>query len=159
MCGKAPPLANTPASGSQQATQLSPRAAPPAECRNRKSITEVKPSNLWGAHQNEGNYERGCTFKHFRVPTPLSTWQNAPLPKNTEFRSSKQAVQLSPRAALHALCFTSTYLSKYVSFSCKSMCIDIYRRQLRWSSPSVNWSVIRMQFFLQAQSSVCKPSD
>jgi hypothetical protein len=33
---KAPPLANTPASGSQQATQLSPRAAPPAECRNRK---------------------------------------------------------------------------------------------------------------------------
>ena len=28
----APPLANTPASGSQQAAQLSPRAAPPAEC-------------------------------------------------------------------------------------------------------------------------------
>ena len=109
--------------------------------------------------QNEGNYERGCTFKHFRVPTPLSTWQSAPLPKYTESGSSKQAAQLSPRAALHALCFTSTYLSKYVSFSCKSMCIDIYRRQLRWSSPSVNWSVIRMQFFLQAQSSVCKPSD
>ena len=51
MCGKAPPLANTPANGSQQATQLSPRAAPPAECRNRKSITEVKPSNKRGAHQ------------------------------------------------------------------------------------------------------------
>jgi len=51
MCGKAPPLANTPASGSQQATQLSPRAAPPAECRDRKSITEVKPSNKRGAHQ------------------------------------------------------------------------------------------------------------
>ena len=50
MCGKAPPLANTPANGSQQATQLSPRAAPPAECRNRKSITEVKPSNKRGAH-------------------------------------------------------------------------------------------------------------
>ena len=50
MCGKAPPLANTPANGSQQATQLSPKAAPPAECRNRKSITEVKPSNKRGAH-------------------------------------------------------------------------------------------------------------
>ena len=36
MRGKAPPLANTPASGSQQATQLSPRAAPPAECHDRK---------------------------------------------------------------------------------------------------------------------------
>ena len=33
---QAPPLANTPASGSQQATQLSPRAAPPAECHDRK---------------------------------------------------------------------------------------------------------------------------
>ena len=107
---------------------------------------------------NEGNYERVCTFKHFRVPTLLSTLQNAPLPKNTEFGSSKQATQLSPRAALPALCFTSTNLSKYGSFSCKSMCIDIYRRQLRWSSLSVNWSVIRMQFFLQAQSSVCKLS-
>ena len=85
------------------------------------------------------NHERGCTSKHFRVPTPLSSLQNAPLPKNTESGS--------------------TNLSKYGSFSCKSMCIDIYRRQLRWSSPSVNWSVIRMQFFLQAQSSVCKPSD
>ena len=27
---------NTPASGYQQATQLSPRAAPPAECHDRK---------------------------------------------------------------------------------------------------------------------------
>ena len=115
-------------------------------------------SNLWGAVQKAGNHERGYTSKHFRVPTLLSTLQNAPLPKNTEFGSSKQATQLSPRAALPALCFTSTYLSKYGSFRCKSMCIDIYRRQLRWSSPSVNWSVIRMQFFLQAQSSVCKLS-
>ncbi len=41
----APPLANTPDSGSQQASQLSARAAPPAECRDCKSITEVKPSN------------------------------------------------------------------------------------------------------------------
>ena len=49
---KAPPLANTAASGSQQATQLSPRAAPPAECRNRKSISEVRLSNKRGAHQN-----------------------------------------------------------------------------------------------------------
>ena len=55
--------------------------------------------------------------------------------------------------------FPSTNLSKDGIFSCKSMCIDIYRRQLRWSSLSVNWSVIRMQFFLQAQSSVRKPSD
>ena len=36
MCGEAPPLANTPASGSQQAPQLSPRAAPPAECHDGK---------------------------------------------------------------------------------------------------------------------------
>ena len=112
-----------------------------------------------GNGQKSGNHERGCTSKHFRVPTLLSILQNAPLPKNTESGSSKQATQLSPRAALPALCFTSTYLSKYGSFSCKSMCIDIYRRQLRWSSLSVNWSVIRMQFFLQAQSSVRKPSD
>ena len=91
MCGKAPPLANTPASGSQQATQLSPRAAPPAECRDRKSITEVKPSNKRGAHQNAGNHERGYTFKHFRVPTLLSTLQNAQLPEYTEFGSSKLA--------------------------------------------------------------------
>ena len=55
--------------------------------------------------------------------------------------------------------FPSTNLSKYGIFSCKSMCIDIYRRQLRRSSLSVNWSVIRMQFFLQARSSVRKPSD
>ena len=33
---EAPPLANTPASGSQQATQLSPMAAPPAECHDRE---------------------------------------------------------------------------------------------------------------------------
>lgn len=44
-CGKAPPLANTPASGSQQAAQLSPRAAPPAECHYRKIKSEVKPSS------------------------------------------------------------------------------------------------------------------
>ena len=49
-CCKAPPLANTPASGSQQATQLSPRAAPPAECHDRKIKSEVKPSNKRGAH-------------------------------------------------------------------------------------------------------------
>ena len=40
---EAPPLANTPASGSQQATQLSQRAAPPAECHDRKIKSEVKP--------------------------------------------------------------------------------------------------------------------
>ena len=72
-----------------------------------------------GNGQKAGNHERGCMSKHFRVPTLLSTLQNAPLPKNTEFGSSKQAAQLSPRAALHALCFTSTYLSKYGSFRCK----------------------------------------
>ena len=36
-----------------------------------------------GNGQNEGDHERGCTSKHFRVPTLLSTLQNAPLPKNT----------------------------------------------------------------------------
>ena len=40
-CGKAPPLANTPASGSQQATQLSPRAAPPAECLEPQNKMET----------------------------------------------------------------------------------------------------------------------
>ena len=34
--GVAPPLANTTASGSQQAAQLIPKAAPPAECHDRK---------------------------------------------------------------------------------------------------------------------------
>jgi hypothetical protein len=67
MCGKAPPLANTPASGSQQATQLSPRAAPPAECRNRKSISEVIPSNNRGAHQN---VLKRVNSRH-EVPNPL----------------------------------------------------------------------------------------
>ena len=46
---------------------------------------------------NEGNYERGCTFKHFRVPTLLSTLQNAPLPKDTGSGSSKQTTQLNLR--------------------------------------------------------------
>ena len=90
----------------------------------------------WFIYQQK--LQRRCMETEIHVPTLLSTLQNAPLPKNTEFGSSKQATQLSPRAALHALCFTSTYLSKYGSFRCKSMCIDIYRRQLRWSSLSVN---------------------
>ena len=110
---------------------------------SRKSVGTYMYLNLYRRYREmgkkTGNHERGCTSKHFRVPTPLSSLQNAPLPKNTESGS--------------------TNLSKYGSFSCKSMCIDIYRRQLRWSSLSVNWSVIRMQFFLQAQSSVRKPSD
>ena len=41
-----------------------------------------------GNVKKAGNYERGCTSKHFRVPTPLSTWQSAPLPKYTESGSS-----------------------------------------------------------------------
>ena len=44
--GVAPPLANTLASGSQQAAQLSPRAAPPAECHDRKKLN--RPTK--GAH-------------------------------------------------------------------------------------------------------------
>ena len=50
---QAPALANTPASASQQAAQLRPRAAPPAECHDGKSISKVKPSNKKGAHQFE----------------------------------------------------------------------------------------------------------
>ena len=50
-----------------------------------------------GNGQKAGNHERGCTSKHFRVPTLLSILQNAPLPKNTEFGSSKQTTQLSLR--------------------------------------------------------------
>ena len=41
--------------------------------------------------ENAGNHERGYTFKHFRVPTLLSTLQNAQLPEYTEFGSSKLA--------------------------------------------------------------------
>lgn len=53
----------------------------------------------------------------------------------------------------------STNLSKYGSFSCKSMYMDIYRHQLQqWSSLSVNRSVVRILFFLQAQSCLRKPS-
>ena len=79
---------------------------------------------------------------------------------HSRLRSSAQGL-LFMLCALHPLISLNTEASvaKYGSVSCKSMCIDINRRQLRWSSPSVNWSVIRMQFFLQAQSSVCKPSD
>ena len=78
----------------------------------------------------------------------------------SRLRSSAQGL-LFLLCALHPLISLNTEASgaKYGIFSCKSMCIDIYRRQLRWSSLSVNWSVIRMQFFLQAQSSVRKPSD
>ena len=72
MCGKAPPLANTPASGSQQATQLSPRAAPPAECRDRKSITEVKPSNKRGAHQFDAK-TIASVHENERIYTDAST--------------------------------------------------------------------------------------
>ena len=35
------PLANTPASGSQHAAQLSPRAAPPAECHEARGKNRV----------------------------------------------------------------------------------------------------------------------
>ena len=90
-----------------------------------------------GNGQKAGNHERGCMSKHFRVPTLLSTLQNAPLPKNTEFGSSKQATQLSPRAALPALCFTSTYLSKYRSFRCKIRNLQLQKYVYRHIQASV----------------------
>ena len=54
--------------------------------------------------QNDGNHERGYTFKYFRVPTLLSTLQNAPLPKYTESGSSKQTTQLSLLCAREIKC-------------------------------------------------------
>ena len=71
------------------------------------------------------------------VPTLLSTLQNAPLPINTEFGSSKQAAQLSPRAALPALCFTSTYLSKYGIFRCKIRKLQLQKYVYRHIQASV----------------------
>ena len=50
ICPFSPHLTNTLAIGSQQATQLSPRDAPPAECHDRKIKSEVKPSNKRGTH-------------------------------------------------------------------------------------------------------------
>ena len=57
---EAPPLANTPASGSKQATQLSQRAAPPAECHNRKIKSEVKPPDKRGAHKKTISIHRNA---------------------------------------------------------------------------------------------------
>ena len=71
------------------------------------------------------------------VPTLLSTLQNAPLPKNTEFGSSKQATQLSPRAALPALYFTSTNLSKYGIFRCKIRKLQLQKYVYRHIQASV----------------------
>ena len=45
-----PQLTNTPASGSQQATQLSPGLLRLLSATTAKSISEVKPSNKRGAH-------------------------------------------------------------------------------------------------------------
>lgn len=45
IAGKAPPRASAPASGSQQAAQLSQRAAPPAECHDRRSTSIVESFN------------------------------------------------------------------------------------------------------------------
>ena len=51
-CGKAPALANTPASASQQAAQLSPRAAPPAECHDCKiNIGNRPPKGRFGGQR------------------------------------------------------------------------------------------------------------
>ena len=59
-------------------------------------VLKLVPTVL-GNGQNEGNHEHGYTFKYFRVPTLLSTLQNAPLPKDTGSGSSKQTTQLSLR--------------------------------------------------------------
>ena len=64
--------------------------------------------------ENAGKHERGCLSKHFRVPTLLSALQNVPLLKYTEFGSSKQAMQLSQRGALSALCVYIHKSQKYV---------------------------------------------
>ena len=51
-CSKAPPLANTPASGSQQAARAQPKGSLRLlSAMTAKSISEVKPSNKRGAHQ------------------------------------------------------------------------------------------------------------
>ena len=48
----APPLANTPASGSQQAARAQPKGSLRLlSATTAKSISEVKPSNKRGAHQ------------------------------------------------------------------------------------------------------------
>ena len=48
----APPLANTPASGSQQAARAHPKGSLRLlSATTAKSISEVKPSNKRGAHQ------------------------------------------------------------------------------------------------------------
>ena len=61
---KAPALANTPASASQQAAQLRPRAAPPAECYDGKSISKVKPSNKKGEALQIAQqiHKKGCIY-------------------------------------------------------------------------------------------------
>ena len=59
-------------------------------------VLKLVPTVL-GNGQNEGNHEHGYTFKYFRVPTLLSTLQNAPLPKDTGSGSSKQTTQISLR--------------------------------------------------------------
>ena len=47
-------------------------------------VLKLVPTVL-GNGQNEGNHEHGYTFKYFRVPTLLSTLQNATLSKYTKF--------------------------------------------------------------------------
>ena len=68
-----PPLANTPASGSQQAAQLSPRAAPPAECLEPQNKMETLNRSTKVSHiklyipsvqrpQSRTNVENRCSF-------------------------------------------------------------------------------------------------
>lgn len=59
-------------------------------------VLKLVPTVLVNAHQNAGIHERGCPLKHFRVPTLLSTFQNAPLSKYTKFGSSKQGERGKP---------------------------------------------------------------
>ena len=75
-------------------------------------VLKLVPTVL--VNEEKGNHERGCASKHFRVPTLLSALQNVSLPKYTEFGSSKQAMQLSQRAALSALCVYIHKSQKYV---------------------------------------------
>ena len=74
-----PPLANTPASGSQQAAQLSPGAAPPAECLEPNPQSEPSIRTLNPNPQSE-HIELNITIRTLES-NPRSVYRISPTAK------------------------------------------------------------------------------
>ena len=88
---KAAALANTPASASQQAPQLSPRAASPAVCRSPRTTSKVELVHAFR--------ENGGPTHHYspsRPPNPGISWTLSPSYHPTTVIPSLNVVIVTP---------------------------------------------------------------